>query len=88
MLWTDISKTRLRAPGWRYQNPRSTIALRFLAGSLARLGHMERAANVLQDMLKIEPQLTLAKLRSRLVGIDEGVWSKVADGLRLAGLPD
>jgi TolB-like protein/Flp pilus assembly protein TadD len=70
------------------QNPRSTIALRFLAGSLARLGHMERAANALQDMLRIEPQLTLAKLRSRLVGIDEGVWSKVADGLRLAGLPD
>ena len=49
---------------------------------------MERAANVLQDMLEIEPQLTLAKLRSRLVGIDEDVWSKVADGLRLAGLPD
>ena len=70
------------------QNPRSTIALRFLAGSLARLGHKEKAANTLQDMLEIEPHLTLAKLRERLLGIDERVWSKVAEGLRLAGLPE
>jgi TolB-like protein/Flp pilus assembly protein TadD len=70
------------------QNPRSTIALRFLAGSLARLGHKEKAASTLQDMLQIEPHLTLAKLRERLLGIDECVWSKVAEGLRLAGLPE
>ena len=70
------------------QNPRSTIALRFLAGSLARLGHKEKAAKALQDMFKIEPHLTLSRLRTRLLGIDEGVWNKVAEGLRLAGLPD
>jgi TolB-like protein/Flp pilus assembly protein TadD len=70
------------------QNPRSTIALRFLAGSLARLGQKDKAASALRDMLKIEPRLTLATLRSRLVGIDEHVWNKVAQGLRLAGLPD
>jgi len=70
------------------QNPRSTIALRFLAGSLARLGQKEKAANALRDMGRIEPHLTLSKLRARLVGIDESVWRKVAEGLRLAGLPD
>ena len=70
------------------QNPRSTIALRFLAGSLARLGHKEKAASALRDMLEIEPHLTLTKLRERLLGIDERVWSKVAEGLRLAGLPE
>jgi TolB-like protein len=70
------------------QNPRSTIALRFLAGSHARLGHKENATKALREMLKIEPHLTLAKLRSRLLGIDEGVWNKVAQGLRLAGLPE
>jgi TolB-like protein/predicted Zn-dependent protease len=70
------------------QNPRSTIALRFLAGSLARLGQKDKAAGALRDMLKIEPGLTLATLRSRLAGIDEHVWTKVAEGLRLAGLPD
>ena len=70
------------------QNPRSTIALRFLAGSLARLGQKENAANALRQVLEIEPQFTLSRLRSRLLGIDEGVWSKVAEGLRLAGLPD
>jgi TolB-like protein/Flp pilus assembly protein TadD len=70
------------------QNPRSTIALRFLAGSLARLGQKDKAASALRDMLSIEPKLTLTILRLRLVGIDERVWSKVAEGLRLAGLPD
>jgi Flp pilus assembly protein TadD len=70
------------------QNPRSTIALRFLAGSLARLGQNDKAATALGDMLKIEPGLTLATLHSRLVGINERVWSTVAEGLRLAGLPD
>ena len=70
------------------QNPRSTIALRFLAGSLARLGDKEKATKALQDMLKIEPHLTLSKLEARLLGIDDGVWNKVAQGLRLAGLPE
>jgi TolB-like protein len=68
------------------QNPRSTIALRFLAGSLARLGRGQEAKSTLEEVLKIEPGLTLAKLRLRLRGIDESVWEKVADGLRLAGL--
>jgi TolB-like protein/Flp pilus assembly protein TadD len=70
------------------QNPRSTIALRFLAGSLAQLGQKELAASILSTMLRIEPGLTLSILRSRLRGIDEKVWTKVADGLRLAGLPE
>jgi TolB-like protein/predicted Zn-dependent protease len=70
------------------QNPRSTIALRFLAGSLARLGRKEKARDALNDMLKIESHLTLARLRTRLLGIDDRVWNKVAEGLRLAGLPE
>jgi tetratricopeptide (TPR) repeat protein len=70
------------------QNPRSTIALRFLAGSLARLGQKDKARDALQDMLEIEPNLTLAKLRARLLGIDDRVWNKVAEGLRLAGLSE
>lgn len=70
------------------QNPRSTIALRFLAGSLAKLGRMEKARDALEDMLRIEPDLTLARLRARLLGIDNRVWNKVAEGLRLAGLPE
>src|SRR6266576_1124640 len=54
--------------------------------------HEQRSLVLVRDAAqannKIEPKLTLAKLRSRLVGIDERVWSKVAEGLRLAGLPD
>jgi len=55
---------------------------------LARLGRKEKARDALEDMLKIEPDLTLATLRARLLGIDDRVWSKVAEGLRLAGLPE
>ena len=39
-------------------------------------------------MLKIEPHLTLSKLAARLLGIDDRVWNKVAQGLRFAGLPE
>jgi hypothetical protein len=35
-----------------------------------------------------EPQLTLSKLRARTMFFEESVWNKLADGLRLAGLPE
>ena len=70
------------------QNPRLAQGLRLLAASLAKLGQTDRAAEIMQEVLKIEPQLTLAKLRARMLGMDESVWSKWAEGLRLAGLPE
>jgi TolB-like protein len=70
------------------QNPRFAQAKRMLAASLAMLGQRERAAEIVQEVLKMEPQLTLTRLRARLRGMDEGVWSKWAQGLRLAGLPE
>ena len=68
-------------------NPRFTIALRDLAASYAMLGEIEKAANVIQEVLKIEPQLTLSKLRARTRFIDERSWEAFANGLLLAGLP-
>ena len=70
------------------QNPRFAIAQRYLAASLAKLGHMEQASEVMQEMLKNEPQLTLRVLRSRLMFLHENGWQKFSDGLRLAGLPE
>ena len=70
------------------QNPRSAYALRFLAASLAKQGRLDRAAAAMREVLSIEPQLTLAKLRARLMFIEETVWHDYSAALRLAGLPE
>jgi TolB-like protein/Flp pilus assembly protein TadD len=69
-------------------NPRFTRTLRVLAASLARLGRMDSAGQVMQEVLKIEPHLTLTKLRWRLRHMDEGVLKRFSEALRLAGLPE
>jgi tetratricopeptide (TPR) repeat protein len=71
------------------QNPRFMIALRVLAASLARLGQGEKAAGVVQELLNIEPQFTLAELRARVRSLDGTPWGNAfLDALRLAGLPE
>ena len=70
------------------QNPRFTRTLRVLASSLAKLGQIEGARKVIADLLRIEPDLTVTKLRWRLRQMDESVLSPFAEGLRLAGLPE
>jgi TolB-like protein/Flp pilus assembly protein TadD len=70
------------------QNPRSAYALRFLAASLAKQGRWDHASTAVRDVLSIEPQLTLTKLRPRLMFIEEKVWNDYSAALRLAGLPE
>jgi tetratricopeptide (TPR) repeat protein len=70
-------------------NPRFTVALRVLAAGLAKLGQRERAAAIVQESLRIEPQLTLSILRTRLrVYDDTPVRRNFLDALRLAGFPE
>ena len=70
-------------------NPRCTIALRTLAGSLAKTGQREQAAVAVQTLLKVEPQLTLSIWRARLKWLDETPWgNRYVEALRLAGLPE
>jgi TolB-like protein/tetratricopeptide (TPR) repeat protein len=70
------------------QKPRFPLALRTLAASLARQGEVGEAAAVLRECLAIEPGLTLTKLRTRLMFMDDWCWSRYAQGLRAAGLPE
>jgi TolB-like protein len=70
------------------QNPRFTVALRNLAASLVGLERMDEAAGAIRDLLAIEPQLTLTRLRGRMMNVDEGLWQDYAAALRRAGLPD
>jgi hypothetical protein len=67
--------------------PRISIALRDLAASYAMTGEKEKAAAVIQEVLKIEPQLTITKLRERTPFYAEN-WQGFTEGLRLAGLPE
>lgn len=67
--------------------PRFTIALRDLAASYAMLGEKEKAAAIIQEVLKVEPQLTITKLRERTRFYAEN-WQGFTEGLRLAGLPE
>jgi TolB-like protein/Tfp pilus assembly protein PilF len=70
-------------------NPRCTIALRTLAGSLAKMGQREQAAVVVRKVLHVEPQLTLSIWRARLKWLDETPWgNRYVEALRLAGLPE
>jgi tetratricopeptide (TPR) repeat protein len=70
------------------QNPRYALALRTLAASLVRQGQIDEAAAALRKNLDIEPGLTLATLRARMMFWDEGYWSRYSQDLRAAGLPE
>jgi TolB-like protein len=69
------------------QNPRYVVAIRLLAANFARLGKSDEAAKWVQQLLKGDPTLTISKQRSRMMFMDTSVWKKLAEGLRLAGLP-
>jgi TolB-like protein/tetratricopeptide (TPR) repeat protein len=69
------------------RNPRFAIALRNLAATYAMLGEEEKAAAIIREVLKLEPHLTLGKLRQRAKIFAEN-WHGFADGLRMAGLPE
>jgi TolB-like protein len=70
------------------QHPRVAPPLRVLAASLAMLGQRDKAAEVIRQMLEIDPHFSLSTLRGRAMGMDERVWEQYAEGLRLAGLPE
>ena len=68
------------------QNPRYTVAMRLLAANLANLGNIEAASVAVAQFLRIEPDLTIEKLRARLIFMNPGLWSNLTRGLRLGGL--
>jgi tetratricopeptide (TPR) repeat protein len=69
-------------------NPRYTLGLRTLAACLVKQARPDDAAEVIREVLNIEPHLTLTKLRARSMQIEENLWNDYAAALRLAGLPE
>ena len=70
------------------RNPRFSTTLRILSSSLAHMGQIEEAAEVLRRVFQIEPKLNLSILRARLSYMDSDIWKMLADGLRVAGMPE
>jgi tetratricopeptide (TPR) repeat protein len=70
------------------QNPRNNSARRLLAASLASLGHSDKAAALMREVLKIEPDLTISTLQARMSYVDDRVWKTYSEGLRRAGLAE
>jgi TolB-like protein/tetratricopeptide (TPR) repeat protein len=70
------------------QNPRFAPTVRVLAASLARRGNTAQASKAVEDLLRIEPDLTLRKLRARMGHMEPATLDRFALALRLAGLPD
>jgi hypothetical protein len=59
-----------------------------LLGSNVGLGQVAPAKEAVADFLRIEPDLTMSKLRARLMFMNESLWGNLSRGLRLAGLPE
>lgn len=70
------------------QNRRFAVALRVLAVALVKVGQRKRAAQVVQEMLDIEPELTISGLFTRIPVPLEGMARTYAAALKVAGLPE
>jgi tetratricopeptide (TPR) repeat protein len=70
------------------QSPRFAPTLRVLAASLAKLGRTDDARQAMQDLLRLEPQLTVTMLRRRLRHMDAKARKPFLEALRVAGLPE
>ncbi|WP_046869514.1 winged helix-turn-helix domain-containing protein [Microvirga massiliensis] len=69
------------------QNRRFAFALRSLAVALVKTGGMDRARLIVNEILKTEPNATVAGLPDRMPYVNEPVLQTYIETLRQAGLP-
>ena len=70
------------------ERPTFGPALRFHAASLAELGRLDEAREVIARLLRLEPNLTLSVLRDRAPIGDPRLMASFLEALRRAGLPE
>lgn len=70
------------------QNRRFAVALRALAVALVKTGERERAAAVVEELLAIEPDLTVAAFFTRIPVPVDSMAKTYAEALKAAGLPE
>jgi TolB-like protein/Flp pilus assembly protein TadD len=69
------------------QKPRFGMAFRIIAASSVKRGRQREAEDAVRRALEIEPQLTLTRLRPRVMA-NESDWLQYSSDLRRAGLPE
>lgn len=69
------------------QNARFSVALRVLAVALVKLGEVERARRVANELLRIEPDLTVSAFFARIPMPLADMAKTYAEALEIAGLP-
>ena len=69
------------------QNRRFAVALRVLAVALVKLGQQDRARKAVEELLEIEPELTISGFFARIPFPLETMAKTYADALKAAGLP-
>jgi Flp pilus assembly protein TadD len=70
------------------QNRRFAVALRVLIVALVKLGQHDRATRVAQDLLDVEPELTISGFFKRIPFPLGSMARTYAEALRAAGVPE
>jgi adenylate cyclase len=70
------------------QKPGNSMVLRMLAASLVKQGRQSEAAQVAREVLAVDPQVTLTKLRARGGYMDINFANEYLAALRVAGIPE
>ena len=70
------------------QNRHSAVALRALAVALHSCGQFDRATQIVNELLQVEPSLTVSSLQKRLPFVDAALMRTYAEALRASGLPE
>jgi Flp pilus assembly protein TadD len=70
------------------QNRRFAVALRILIVALVKTGEGDRAAQVARELLKVEPEFSIAGFLSRIPFPVEPIAQTYAEALRAAGVPE
>jgi prepilin-type processing-associated H-X9-DG protein len=68
--------------------PKYTASLRFMIASLVANGQISTAREVGQELLKLQPEFRVSSVRERHPYRDAARRNRIADELRLAGLPE
>jgi TolB-like protein len=79
ILWADKALA---------QNRRFAVALRVLIVALVKTGALSRAAHVAQELLTVEPELTVSGFQLRIPFPVVSMAATYADALRAAGVPE
>jgi len=91
--WAHFGAERYeQALGWAGRalahDPRGDLAYRTLAASYAQLGRVGEAQDALEEELRLDPGLSLRKVRQQNPTTDPDFLARWLDGLRKAGLPE